>query len=70
MITEHTAQALLDALRELTEAIRHGGQRGGISPDEAAYVATMALGGPDAAIAANRRNRVKRSGGRHAKNKV
>ena len=59
-MTEETARALVSAMRELTEAIRHGGSRLGSHVDDGAYVARMVLGGPDAAIAENRRNRAKR----------
>ncbi len=60
-MTEETGQALVLAMRELTEAIKRGGALPfGISTHGGDYVARSVIGGPDAAIAENKRTRTTR----------
>jgi hypothetical protein len=58
-LTEETGQALVLAMRDLTEAIKRGHVQNA-SVSDGAYVARSVLGGPDAAIAENKRARTAR----------
>lgn len=58
-LTEETGKALVLAMRDLTGAIKRGSVLNVSAPD-GAYVARSVLGGPDAAIAENKRARTAR----------